>query len=137
MPGKPGHRARTDVRVRSGLRGDPGKLVEGAAAEGLNLIGPAFALSPCFKAEKKIPILIDRTTDRYINTLGKRLADVAPGADYNYQFRGDRSVMPVPGVGLRRADELLEDFVAAGGHLVRETFLPAVGREAGHVGAGL
>jgi len=52
----------------------------------------------------------------------------------------ERSVIPVPGLarrlGLRGADEFLEDLVAAGGHLRLEPVLPAMRREVFDVRAG-
>jgi len=52
-------------------------------------------------AEQQLPILSDKSTDRYINAIGTRLANVAPGADYTYQFRivnaSDINAFALPG----------------------------------------
>jgi Zn-dependent protease with chaperone function len=39
-------------------------------------------------AEKQLPLLNDRRVDDYLNRLGQRLARVAPGYKYPYQFKG-------------------------------------------------
>ena len=53
------------------------------------------------QAEQQLPILSDRSTDQYINAIAKRLADVAPGADYPYQFKvvnaSDINAFALPG----------------------------------------
>ena len=54
----------------------------------------------------------------------------------------NRSAMPVrgqnaPGRALRGPDELLEDLVAAGGHLGFEALLPSMRRQVLHIDAGL
>jgi len=53
------------------------------------------------EAERQLPILSDRSTNQYINAIGKRLADVAPGADYPYNFKvvnaSDINAFALPG----------------------------------------
>ena len=53
------------------------------------------------EAERQLPILTDRSIDGYINTVGKRLGAVAPGADYPYQFKvvnaSDINAFALPG----------------------------------------
>jgi hypothetical protein len=53
------------------------------------------------EAERQLPILSDRSIDGYINTVGKRLAAVAPGAKYPYQFKvvnaSDINAFALPG----------------------------------------
>ena len=53
------------------------------------------------EAERQLPILNDRSIEGYINTVGKRLAAVAPGADYPYQFKvvnaSDINAFALPG----------------------------------------
>lgn len=53
------------------------------------------------EAEQQLPILNDRSTDLYINAIGKRLADVAPGADYPYGYKvvnaSDINAFALPG----------------------------------------
>ncbi len=39
-------------------------------------------------AERQLPMLNDRKVDSYLNSLGRRLADRAPGERYPYQFKG-------------------------------------------------
>ena len=39
------------------------------------------------EVEKQLPILTDRSIEAYVNAVGKRLAAVAPGADFPYQFK--------------------------------------------------
>jgi Zn-dependent protease with chaperone function len=45
-------------------------------------------------AEKQLPMLKDRRVDDYLNRLGRRLAERAPGEKYPYQFKAvnDRSI---------------------------------------------
>src|SRR5881409_850015 len=40
------------------------------------------------EAERQLPLLNDRRVDSYLNSLGRRLADRAPGERYPYQFKG-------------------------------------------------
>jgi len=53
------------------------------------------------EAEQQLPILNDRSTDQYVNAIGKRLGAVAPGADYAYQFKvvnaSDINAFALPG----------------------------------------
>ena len=53
------------------------------------------------EAEKQLPLLNDKSTDQYINAIAKRLARVAPGADYPYQFKvvntSDINAFALPG----------------------------------------
>jgi len=53
------------------------------------------------EVEKQLPILSDRSTNEYINAIAKRLADVAPGADYPYQYKvvnaSDINAFALPG----------------------------------------
>jgi Zn-dependent protease with chaperone function len=53
------------------------------------------------EAERQLPILGDRSTEQYVNAIGKRLAGVAPGADYPYQFKvvnvSDINAFALPG----------------------------------------
>jgi Zn-dependent protease with chaperone function len=53
------------------------------------------------KAEQQLPILVDRSTGRYITAIAKRLAAVAPGAAYPYQFKvvnaSDINAFALPG----------------------------------------
>src|SRR4029079_4109579 len=42
-------------------------------------------------AEKQLPILNDQSIVAYVGKIGKRLAAVAPGAKYPYQFKGVNS----------------------------------------------
>ncbi len=53
------------------------------------------------EVERQLPILSDRSTDQYINSIAKRLADVAPGADYPYHFKvvnaSDINAFALPG----------------------------------------
>ncbi len=52
-------------------------------------------------AELQLPILNDRSIDAYVNAVGKRLAAVAPGANYPYQFKvvnaSDINAFALPG----------------------------------------
>ena len=53
------------------------------------------------EAERTLPILNDASTERYINAVAKRLVDVAPGADFAYQFKvvnaSDINAFALPG----------------------------------------
>jgi len=53
------------------------------------------------EAERQLPILSDRSIEGYINAVGKRLAAVAPGANYPYQFKvvntSDINAFALPG----------------------------------------
>ena len=53
------------------------------------------------EAERSLPILSDGSTERYINAVAKRLVDVAPGADFAYQFKvvnaSDINAFALPG----------------------------------------
>ena len=52
-------------------------------------------------AERQLPILNDRSIEAYVNAVGKRLAAVAPGASYPYQFKvvnaSDINAFALPG----------------------------------------
>ena len=51
--------------------------------------------------EEQLPLLRNRSIRRYVNGLGKRLAEVAPGADYPYQLKvlnvSDINAFALPG----------------------------------------
>lgn len=53
------------------------------------------------EAERQLPILRDRSVEAYVNAIGKRLAAVAPGAKYAYQFKvvnaSDINAFALPG----------------------------------------
>jgi beta-barrel assembly-enhancing protease len=53
------------------------------------------------EAEAQLPILNDRSIEAYVNAIGERLASVAPGADYPYQFKivnaSDINAFALPG----------------------------------------
>jgi len=53
------------------------------------------------EAERQLPMLNDRSVDAYVDKVGKRLAAVAPGADYEYQFKvvnaSDINAFALPG----------------------------------------
>lgn len=53
------------------------------------------------EAESQLPILTDRSIETYVNAVGKRLAAVAPGANYPYQFKvvnaSDINAFALPG----------------------------------------
>jgi Zn-dependent protease with chaperone function len=53
------------------------------------------------EAERQLPILANRSIEGYINAVGKRLAAVAPGANYPYQFKvvnaSDINAFALPG----------------------------------------
>jgi len=53
------------------------------------------------EVEQQLPILRDSATEQYVTTIGKRLAAVAPGADYPYQFKvvnvSDINAFALPG----------------------------------------
>ena len=53
------------------------------------------------EAERQLPILHDRSIEAYVNAVGKRLAAVAPGAKYTYQFKvvnsSDINAFALPG----------------------------------------
>src|SRR5262245_31557980 len=53
------------------------------------------------EVEAQMPIIRDRSIEAYVNAVGKRLAAVAPGADYPYQFKvvnaSDINAFALPG----------------------------------------
>jgi Zn-dependent protease with chaperone function len=53
------------------------------------------------EAERQLPMLNDRSVDAYVDKVGKRLAAVAPGAAYAYQFKvvnaSDINAFALPG----------------------------------------
>lgn len=53
------------------------------------------------EAERQLPILDDRSTTQFIDAVGQRLAAVAPGAKYQYQFKvvnvSDINAFALPG----------------------------------------
>jgi len=53
------------------------------------------------EAERQLPILRDRSIEAYVNAIGRRLAAVAPGAKYPYQFKvvnaSDINAFALPG----------------------------------------
>lgn len=53
------------------------------------------------EAERQLPILKDRATEAYVNAVGKRLAAVAPGEKFPYQFKlvnaSDINAFALPG----------------------------------------
>jgi len=53
------------------------------------------------EAERQLPLLEDRSTTQYIDAIGRRLAAVAPGAKYDYQFKvvnaSDINAFALPG----------------------------------------
>ena len=53
------------------------------------------------EVERQLPILTDRSIEAYVNAVGKRLAAVAPGADFPYQFKvvnaSDINAFALPG----------------------------------------
>jgi hypothetical protein len=53
------------------------------------------------EVERDLPILHDRSIEAFVNAIGKRLAAVAPGADYPYQFKvvnvSDINAFALPG----------------------------------------
>ena len=53
------------------------------------------------EVERQLPILHDRSIEAYVNSIGQRLAAVAPGAEYAYQFEvvnvSDINAFALPG----------------------------------------
>jgi len=53
------------------------------------------------EVERQLPILDDRSIEAYVNAIGRRLAGVAPGAKYPYQFKvvnaSDINAFALPG----------------------------------------
>jgi Zn-dependent protease with chaperone function len=72
---------------------------------GFNLFSPAqdqeIGAQSAKAAEQQLPILKDKSTADYVGRIGKRLAAVAPGADYPYQFKvvnaSDINAFALPG----------------------------------------
>ena len=72
---------------------------------GFNLFSPAqdqeIGRQSAEAAEKQLPILRDKSVEAYVSRIGKRLAAVAPGADYPYQFKivnaSDINAFALPG----------------------------------------
>jgi Zn-dependent protease with chaperone function len=72
---------------------------------GFNLFSPAqdqeIGKQSADAAEKQLPILNDKSIETYVDRIGKRLAAVAPGADYPYQFKvvnaSDINAFALPG----------------------------------------
>ena len=86
-------------------------LYGGAAAAqtqfkpGFNLFSPdqdrEIGKQSAAEAERQLPILHDQSIDAYVGRVGKRLAAVAPGAKYAYQFKvvnaSDINAFALPG----------------------------------------
>ena len=53
------------------------------------------------EAERQLPILDNRSIEGYVNEIGERLAAVAPGANFPYQFKivnaSDINAFALPG----------------------------------------
>jgi Zn-dependent protease with chaperone function len=53
------------------------------------------------EVERQLPIINDRSIEKYVNAIGSRLAAVAPGANYQYQFKvvnaSDINAFALPG----------------------------------------
>lgn len=72
---------------------------------GFNLFSPAqdqeIGRQSADAAEQQLPILNDKSIETYVDRVGKRLAAVAPGADYPYQFKvvnaSDINAFALPG----------------------------------------
>lgn len=72
---------------------------------GFNLFTPAqdieLGRQSAAKVERQIPLLRDTEVQGYIDTIGKRLAEVAPGPKFPYQFRvtnlSDVNAFALPG----------------------------------------
>jgi len=72
---------------------------------GFNLFSPAqdqeIGRQSAEAAEKQLPILKNKSIQNYVNRIGQRLAAVAPGADYPYQFKvvnaSDINAFALPG----------------------------------------
>lgn len=72
---------------------------------GFNLFSPAqdqeIGRQSADAAENQLPILNDKSIETYVDRVGKRLAAVAPGADYPYQFKvvnaSDINAFALPG----------------------------------------
>jgi beta-barrel assembly-enhancing protease len=72
---------------------------------GFNLFSPAqdeeIGRQSAQAAERELPILHDQSIEAYVDRIGERLAKVAPGADYAYQFKvvnaSDINAFALPG----------------------------------------
>jgi len=72
---------------------------------GFNLFSPAqdqeIGRQSAEAAERELPILHDQSIEAYVDRIGERLAKVAPGADYPYQFKvvnaSDINAFALPG----------------------------------------
>jgi Zn-dependent protease with chaperone function len=72
---------------------------------GFNLFSPAqdqeIGRQSADAAERQLPILKDQSIEAYIDRIGARLATVAPGAEYRYQFKvvnaSDINAFALPG----------------------------------------
>jgi beta-barrel assembly-enhancing protease len=72
---------------------------------GFNLFSPKqdqdIGKQSAAEAERQLPILHDQSIDAYVGRVGKRLAAVAPGAEYAYQFKvvnaSDINAFALPG----------------------------------------
>ncbi|RPI39184.1 MAG: hypothetical protein EHM59_22385, partial [Betaproteobacteria bacterium] len=72
---------------------------------GFNLFSPAqdqeIGRQSAEAAERELPILHDQSIEAYIDRIGERLAKVAPGAEYPYQFKvvnaSDINAFALPG----------------------------------------
>ena len=72
---------------------------------GFNLFSPAqdqeIGRQSAAAAERELPILRDQSIEAYVDRIGERLAKVAPGADYPYQFKvvnaSDINAFALPG----------------------------------------
>jgi Zn-dependent protease with chaperone function len=72
---------------------------------GFNLFSPAqdqeIGRQSADAAERQLPILEDQSIEAYVDRIGARLATVAPGAEYRYQFKvvnaSDINAFALPG----------------------------------------
>jgi Zn-dependent protease with chaperone function len=72
---------------------------------GFNLFSPAqdqeIGRQSAAAAERELPILHDQSIEAYVDRIGERLAKVAPGAEYPYQFKvvnaSDINAFALPG----------------------------------------
>jgi Zn-dependent protease with chaperone function len=72
---------------------------------GFNLFSPQqdveIGRQSASEVEKQLPVLQNRAVERYVTSIGKRLAAVAPGAKYPYQFKvvnvSDINAFALPG----------------------------------------
>ena len=93
------------VLMVAALLAAPAALAQTQVKPGWNLFSPEqdieIGRQSAAEAERQLPLLADSSVERYVNEVGRRLASVAPGPKFPYQFRvtnlSDINAFALPG----------------------------------------